>query len=172
MTGNCSTLNFPIYEENFILVFISVYHSLYSSTEQLQVALWIYMFLNLGLNNDKCIHTLPLRSVPFHISPSPSLPQTLVPLSVWLLKLKELLSVPQHIVTITHTHTHTHTHTDRQSTVDMINCNIHILLIYAFISICFGLFRLILCLFRFSRNTETRCFDIEAKQPKQMFCFG
>ncbi len=36
------------------------------------------MLLNLGLNIDKCIHTLPLRSVPFHISPSLSLPlQTL-----------------------------------------------------------------------------------------------
>jgi hypothetical protein len=47
-----------------------VYHCLYSSTEQLQVALWTYMFLKFGLNNEKCIHTLPLRSVPFHISPS------------------------------------------------------------------------------------------------------
>jgi hypothetical protein len=34
------------------------------------------------------------------------------------------------------------------------------------------LFRLISCLFRFNRNTETRCFGIEAKQPKQTFCFG
>jgi hypothetical protein len=37
---------------------------------------------------------------------------------------------------------------------------------------CFGLFRLIFCLFRFNRNTETRCFGKEAKQPKQTFCFG
>ncbi len=36
----------------------------------------------------------------------------------------------------------------------------------------FCLFRLIFCLFRFNRNTETRCFVIEAKQPKQKFCFG
>ncbi len=49
------------------------YHCLYSSTEQLQVALWTYMLLNLGLNNDKRIHTLPLRFVPLHISPSLSL---------------------------------------------------------------------------------------------------
>ncbi len=45
-----------------------VYHSLFSSTEQLQVALWTVMFLNLGLNNEKSIHTLPL--CPFPISPS------------------------------------------------------------------------------------------------------
>ncbi len=42
-----------------------VYHNLYSSIEQLQVALWTYMVLKFGLNNDKSIHTLPLRSVPF-----------------------------------------------------------------------------------------------------------
>ncbi len=42
-----------------------VYHSLYSSAEQRQVTLWTYMFLKLGLNNEKSIHTLPLRSVPF-----------------------------------------------------------------------------------------------------------
>ncbi len=54
------------------------YHSLYNSVEQLQVALWTYMFLKFGLNNEKSIDTLPLRSVPFHISPSLSLPlQTL-----------------------------------------------------------------------------------------------
>ncbi len=40
------------------------------------------------------------------------------------------------------------------------------------ISVCFGLFRLIFYLFRFNRNTETCCFGIEAKQPKQKFCFG
>jgi hypothetical protein len=27
-------------------------------------------------------------------------------------------------------------------------------------------------LFRFNRNTEKRCFDIEPKQPKQTSCFG
>jgi hypothetical protein len=42
----------------------------------------------------------------------------------------------------------------------------------AFISVCFGLFLLIFCLFRFNRNTETRCFGKEAKQPKQTFGFG
>jgi hypothetical protein len=29
------------------------------------VALWTFMFLKLGLNNEKYIHTLPLRSVSF-----------------------------------------------------------------------------------------------------------
>ncbi len=41
-----------------------VYHNLYSSSEQLQVALWSYMFLKLGLNNEKSTHTLPLQSFP------------------------------------------------------------------------------------------------------------
>ncbi len=41
-----------------------VYHSLYSSTEQLQVVLWTYIFLWLGLNNEKSINTLPLRLSP------------------------------------------------------------------------------------------------------------
>ncbi len=31
------------------------------------------------------------------------------------------------------------------------------------------LFRLVSCLFRYNRNIETLCFDIEAKQPKQTF---
>ncbi len=34
------------------------------------------------------------------------------------------------------------------------------------------LFWLVFCLFRFNRNIETLCFGIEAKQPKQIFCFG
>ncbi len=34
------------------------------------------------------------------------------------------------------------------------------------------LFGLLFCLFRFNQNTETLCFGIEAKQPKQTFCFG
>ncbi len=42
------------------------YHSLFSSIEQLQVAL--YMFLKFGLNNDKPIHTLPLRSIHSYLS--------------------------------------------------------------------------------------------------------
>ncbi len=33
-------------------------------------------------------------------------------------------------------------------------------------------FRLVFCLFRFNQNIETLCFGIEAKQPKQTFCFG
>ncbi len=36
-----------------------VYHCLYSSLEQLQIALWTYMFLKLGLNNEKYIHNRP-----------------------------------------------------------------------------------------------------------------
>ncbi len=40
-----------------------VNHCLYSSTEQLQVALWTYMFLKLGFNNEKSINTLPLPSL-------------------------------------------------------------------------------------------------------------
>jgi hypothetical protein len=35
--------------------------------------------------------------------------------------------------------------------------------LFRFVSVCFGLFR-------FIRNTETRCFSIEAKQPKQTLC--
>jgi hypothetical protein len=34
------------------------------------------------------------------------------------------------------------------------------------------LFRLVFSLFRLFRNTETPCFDIKAKQPKQTSCFG
>jgi hypothetical protein len=34
------------------------------------------------------------------------------------------------------------------------------------------LFRLVFCLFWLFRNTETPCFNIEAKQPKQTSCFG
>jgi hypothetical protein len=34
------------------------------------------------------------------------------------------------------------------------------------------LFQLVFCLFRSFQNTETPCFDIKAKQPKQMSCFG
>jgi hypothetical protein len=41
-----------------------VYHSLYSSTEQLQVHFEPTFFLWLGLNNEKSIHLLPLRLSP------------------------------------------------------------------------------------------------------------
>jgi hypothetical protein len=34
------------------------------------------------------------------------------------------------------------------------------------------LFRLVFCLFRLFRSTETPCFNIKAKQPKQTSCFG
>jgi hypothetical protein len=43
--------------------FAKVYHSLYSSTEQLQMALLTYIFIKLGLNNEKSIYTLPLQSL-------------------------------------------------------------------------------------------------------------
>ena len=69
-----------------------VYHCLYNSTEQLQVALWTYMFLMFGFNNEKSLHTLPLRSVPFlslHLYPSLCKPSVSSPLSVWLPKPKE-----------------------------------------------------------------------------------
>ena len=51
-----------------------VYHSLYSSTEQLQVALWTYMFFKLGWNKQKSLHTLPLQSLHllcFHLQSLP-----------------------------------------------------------------------------------------------------
>jgi hypothetical protein len=89
-----------------------VYHCLYSSTEQLQVALWTYyMLLNLGLNNDKCIHTLPLRSVPFHISPSVSLPLQSLRLVSWVSLIAETKRIAERSAIVTHTHTHTHYHT-------------------------------------------------------------
>ncbi len=69
-----------------------VYCSLYSSTEQLQVALWTYIFLWFGLNNEKSLHTLPLRSAPvlsLHLYPSLSKPSVSSSESVWLFKLKE-----------------------------------------------------------------------------------
>jgi hypothetical protein len=75
-----------------------VYHSLYSSIEQLKVALWTYMFLKLGINNDKSIHTLPLESLhllSLHLYLSLSKPSLSSPWSAWLLKHKEWLSVPQ-----------------------------------------------------------------------------
>ncbi len=69
-----------------------IYHCLYSSKEQLQVALWTYMFLMFGFNTEKSLHTLPLRSVSFLSLPLyPSLfnPSPSYPWSVWLPKLKE-----------------------------------------------------------------------------------
>jgi hypothetical protein len=53
-----------------------VYHSLYSSTEQLQMTLG-FMFISFGINNEKSFHTLPLQSLHL-LSPSIILPlQTL-----------------------------------------------------------------------------------------------
>jgi hypothetical protein len=49
-----------------------VYHSLYSSTEQLQMTLG-FMFNRFGRNNEKSIHTLPLQSLHL-LSPSLILP--------------------------------------------------------------------------------------------------
>jgi hypothetical protein len=71
-----------------------VFHSIDSSTEQLQVALSTHMLLNLGLNKEKSLHTLPLRSVHFLSFPLQSLPlQTFRLVSlvslITLLKLKE-----------------------------------------------------------------------------------
>ncbi len=37
--------------------FAKMYHCLYSSIEQLQMALWTYMFLMFGFNNEKPLHT-------------------------------------------------------------------------------------------------------------------
>jgi hypothetical protein len=69
-----------------------VYHCLGSLLMQLQVALWTYMFLKLGLNNEKSIHTLPLQYIhllSLHLYPSLSKLSLSSPWSVWLLKHKE-----------------------------------------------------------------------------------
>jgi hypothetical protein len=42
---------------------------------------------------------------------------------------------------------------------------------YAKENIVCKVFRLLFCLFQFNRNTETLCFGIEAKQPKQHVLF-
>ncbi len=60
------TINVPLFKKlRDIIKSAKVYHSLYSSTEQLQVALWTFMFLRLGLNKEKSLNTLPLQS--FHL---------------------------------------------------------------------------------------------------------
>ncbi len=64
----------------------------YSSTEPLQVALWTFMLIRLGLNNENSLHILPLQSPHLLSSISnPSLykPSVSSPWSVWLLKHKE-----------------------------------------------------------------------------------
>ncbi len=70
------------------------------------------MFLKFGLNNKKSLHTLPLQSVPFHISPSLSLP--LQPLR--LVSLVSLITKTKRIAD--RSATNRDTHTDRQSTLD------------------------------------------------------
>jgi hypothetical protein len=74
------------------------------------------MFLKFGLNNEKSLHTLPLRSVSFHISPSLSLPLQ----TFRLVSLVSLIAKTKRIAERSDTNcdTHTHTHTDRQSTLD------------------------------------------------------
>ncbi len=88
-----------------------VYHCLDNSIEQLQVALLTYMLLNLGLNNDKCIHTLPLRSAPFHISPSLSLPLQTIRLVCLVSLITKTKRIAERSDTNCDTHTHTHTQT-------------------------------------------------------------
>jgi hypothetical protein len=77
------------------------------------------MFLKFGFNNEKSLHTLPLRSVPFLALP-------LLSLLLQTLRLVSLVSLSTKTKRIaersdtncdTHTHTHTYTHTDRQSTL-------------------------------------------------------
>ena len=46
------------------------YHCLYSSTEQLQVALWTFMFIKLGLNKERVSWHPPSTISPSPISPS------------------------------------------------------------------------------------------------------
>jgi hypothetical protein len=80
------------------------------------------MFLKLGFNNEQSIHTLPLLSVPFHISPSLSLPlQTLR-----LVSLVSLITKTKRIAERSDTNcdTHTQSHTDRQSTLDKYLYNV------------------------------------------------
>jgi hypothetical protein len=74
------------------------------------------MLLNLGLNKEKSLHTLPLRSVPFHISPSLSLPLQ----ALRLVSLISLIAKTKRIAERSDTNcdTHTQSHTDRQSTLD------------------------------------------------------
>ncbi len=52
-----------------------VYHCLYSTTEELQMALWAYIYLRLGFNNDS-LYSHP----PSQISPSPISPSLVLPL--------------------------------------------------------------------------------------------
>ena len=81
------------------------------------------MLLNLGLNIEKSLHTLPLRSVPFHISPSLILPLQALRLISLVSLITKTKRIAERSAIVTHTHTHTLSHTDRQSTLGkyMIN---------------------------------------------------
>jgi hypothetical protein len=79
------------------------------------------MFLKFGLNNEKSLHTLPLRYVPFLSLHLLSLPlQTLR-----LVSFVSLITKTKRIAE--HSDTNCDTHTDRQSTLDkyMIDTRMH-----------------------------------------------
>jgi hypothetical protein len=69
------------------------------------------MLLNLGLNNDKRIHTLPLQSVSFHISPYLSLPLQTLHLVCLVSLITKTKRIAERSDTNCDTHTHTHTQT-------------------------------------------------------------
>ncbi len=73
------------------------------------MALRTYMLLNLGLNNDKRIHTLPLLSVPFYISPSQSLPLQTLSLVSLVSLITKTKRIGERSAIVTHTHYHTQT---------------------------------------------------------------
>ena len=71
---------------------VKVYHCLYSSIKQLQVALWTYIFLRKLFNIEQSIHTPPLNLPISYLSISnPSLlkPSVSSPWSIWWVKHKE-----------------------------------------------------------------------------------
>ena len=104
LTFNNDTCRKPREISQFGKKSAKVYHSLYSTTEQLQVALWTFMFFKLGLNNEKSIHTLPLKY--FHLL---SLPLYSLPLeTLCLVSLVSLITKTKRIAgpfAITDTHT-------------------------------------------------------------------
>ncbi len=71
-----------------------VYHCLYSSTEELQMALWAYIFLRLGFNNNN-LYSHP----PSQISPSPISPSLVLPLqTLHLLSLVSLMTKTKRMI--------------------------------------------------------------------------
>ena len=73
-----------------------VYYCLYSSTEELQMALWACIFFRLGFNNDNLYSHPPSQISPSPISPSLVLPlpegfSVSSPWAVWWIKQKEWL---------------------------------------------------------------------------------